>query len=596
MKKNKNKKLKALLASILTVAMLSACGSTPAKEESQASSSSKPESSVADSQEVVDSKYPSYLNLEGYRPIVKEGEKVTLRVSIVKHPSVTNSYEDSWFAHFVEEKLNIDLDIEEIEYASQNEKKSLIIGSGDLPDIMMTYGFTPNDIVKYGIDEELLLPISDYMNEELTPNMIAHFDLSPNAKAGFTASDGKIYSVPQLSANNDGYGNTIPNLYRMYIDTRWMKAAGYDEVPEYLDDFVQMLRDFKAVKDEMGVDEVYPILAASNYDRVMFKAAFGWMSSNGGYDCDPVWDVQENQVVVPAGQEKYKEYVKLMKMLYDEELLHPDYFTLDSQQLNALFVEGTAAVWGTDAPYTRVPDKDTGWGNFIGVPPLKSEYNPEGLVAASYDYATTGYFHVSADTEHPELCMRFLDYLCSGEGLVYFSHGAPAGSEDTMDLMDGWTLNEKQQIVYGDEAKDYASGYSFRLNKLNMGWQYLTNDYIMMPYACEMVGEEFKESVLDYENSGDHHYRYSLMTACEGRMIEPLPPAYMEREDAIRYADLRAVLTNYTQAEFAKFVVGQRDIEELDDFQAMLNSLRLGDYTTICQKPYADYAGPEKIQ
>ncbi|MBE5869615.1 MAG: hypothetical protein E7293_11855 [Lachnospiraceae bacterium] len=590
MKKNK-KNLKALLASVLAAAMmLTACGGNTTEESKTPSST--PDSSVAASQDPVDSKYPSYLNLDGYKPIVKEGEKVTLRISIVKHPAVTNSYEDSWFAHFVEEKLNIDLEIEEIENAQQSEKKSLVLGSNDLPDIMLTYGFTPNEIVKYGIEEELLLPLSDYMSEELTPNMIAHFERSPEAKAGFTASDGKIYGLPQITASNDGYGTTIPELYRVFIDTRWMEAAGYDEVPDQLDEFVEMLRAFKDVKDEMGVDEVYPILSPYHYERVMFKAAFGWMGSSSGDDTAPVWDVQENKVVVPATQEKYQEYVKLMKMLYDEDLIYEDYFNQDVTQINALIAEGKAPVIGVDAPYSAFPDR---FSDFVAVPPLKSEYNPEGLVTASKDYAVNSYFNVSADTEHPELCMRFLDYLCSGEGLTYFSFSAPAGSEDTLDMIDGWTLDEKQNLVYGDEAKDFSSGYGFRLHKLNMGWQYLTNDYIMQEYACEMVGEKFKGAVLDYENNGDHNYRYALMTACEGRLISSLPPAYMERESAIRYGDLKTAINTFVNSEFSKFVVGQRDISELPKFQEELKKYNTAAYIAICEEAYADYEGPEKI-
>ena len=41
---------------------------------------------------------------------------------------------------------------------------------------------------------------------------------------------------------------------------------------------------------------------------------------------------------------------------------------------------------------------------------------------------------------------------------------------------------------------------------------------------------------------------------------------YLEAEQAARYTDLKTVIKNYVNTETAKFVVGQRSLDELSDF------------------------------
>ena len=47
------------------------------------------------------------------------------------------------------------------------------------------------------------------------------------------------------------------------------------------------------------------------------------------------------------------------------------------------------------------------------------------------------------------------------------------------------------------------------------------------------------------------------------------------------------------QAETAKFVVGQRSLDELENFFTELADLGVDEYISICEEAYADYNGPE---
>jgi putative aldouronate transport system substrate-binding protein len=589
------KTLAMLLALVMVVGMLSACGSAPAEETKTEAPATENKKDEPAKEEAAASEYPEYLNLDGYRPIVKEGEEITLKVAVVKHPSCENPMDEMWMTKFIEEKLNINLEFEEIENAAAAEKKSLLMASGDIPDLMFVFGFSKDEIVKYGIEEEMLMPISDYMSEELTPNIIAHFASDPTAEAGYTATDGKIYGIPQLSANIHGFGGTIPHGYRYFVDTTWMEAAGYDAVPEDIDGFVDMLRDMKKAGDKMGVNEVWPQLA-QNW-RCVYKEGFGWMNNSESDDAIPVWDVEEGKMVVPVAQEKYQEYIKLLNTLYTEGLVHPDVFTMDGAAGKALMTERKGGVWRTDAPYTVLPEKENGWNDFIGLAPLKSEHNPEGYAKASFSYATNPYINISADTEYPEVCLRLVDYLLSPEGYVYNAIGAPAGSEDCMGLIEGYTiLDDGYTIDFGAQDDDYTSAIGYKVNNINLSWQYLAGEQLFREYACELAGANYAGENLDYENDGDDHYRHILANACEGRLLTGVPDAFMTPDDAARFSDLKTVLNDYTKAETAKFIVGQRSLDELPKFQEELKGIGLDEYIELIDKYYANVAAPTVVE
>ena len=188
--------------------------------------------------------------------------------------------------------------------------------------------------------------------------------------------------------------------------------------------------------------------------------------------------------------------------------------------------------------------------------------------------------------------MILMDYLCSPEGLVYASYGCPAGSEDTLGMIDGYTV-ENNQLVYGEDAAAFESALMYKLNTINLGWQYLANDYQIMPHAFELVGETYVDQGLDYENNGDDHYRHILATACEGRLVTPMPNAFMDGDDSARFSDLQTVLNDYVISEVAKFVVGQRPLDELPAFQEELKALGLEEFIQLCEEAYAGYAGPQ---
>lgn len=589
MKKN----LKSLVALGLALCMLAGCGSAAAEtKESQPAQESKETSSVveeAPAEEAVEeaSQYPDYLNLDSARPVVKDGEEVTLKIAVRRDNVAESDIDEQWFVKFIEEKLNINLEIEEVISENNAERTSLMLASNELPDIIINLAISTNDVVKYGVEGGQLLPMSDYINEELTPNIVQLLAENEAAKVECTAPDGKMYTVPIQGASFTGFGDTIGNS-RLFIDTTFMNAAGWEKAPATLDEYLDMLRDVKALDPStMGVDEIYPLISVDGLDAQYLLNAFGWAVTDWGNITNPCWDEPSQSVVVPCLQDKYAEYVKVLHTMYSEGLLHPDYYTMDSTAARALMAENKVAVIGEWAPYVSIPER---FEDFICGTPLSSEWSETPVVTQSNAYSM-GVTYISADTEYPEVCMRFLDYLYSPEGSVYSQYGCPADSEDTMGIIEGFWLGEDNTVVYGDvESGAYPDWYTFAVNKIILSQGTPINENYKNLYIQEMLGVEnpqFRE--LDVTDPDDH-YRYICYDAQHDYLVPALPSLYMSEEQSSRYTDLKTVLESYADSETAKLVSGQRPIEEAEMLVDELMAMGGEEYLELVKELYANYS------
>ncbi len=578
------KKTKSWIAVAMAAVMLCGCGTTVSE------STGTSEETGTDTAGV--SEYPDYLNLESQRPIVKDGEKITLRV-LTQQPS--NSHDDineHWFVKFLEEKMNVDLEIEELSGEALSERKSLMFAADDLPDLMFNVSLTANDIMKYGVAEEQLLPMSDYINETLTPNIVAALEGQDEAVAEATTPNGKMYTIPRFDASYPGYGDTI-GMQRCFIDTDYMEAAGIEKSPETLDEFVEMLRAFKQLNPaDFGVDEIYPFVATAGREREVIRNAFGWI---GGDPTSPTWDAQEKEVTIPCADEKYADFLEVLNTMYTEGLIHPDFLTMDVMTARALYAEGKVPVLADSAPYVSRP---TDFENYIALTPLSSDWCDEGVVQKSSNYYIYGWHdvYISASTEYPELCMRLLDYLYSPEGSVYATDGCPEGSEDSLGMIEGFTVDDTGNVQYLDVESGKAESYvAYSDGIISMGITGRMPKLLAQQEMCGFENPAYPAAEdLDLTN-GDQNYRYLCYEAHKDHMVTGLPNAmYMDEETSARYSDLATVIGNYVNEESAKFIVGQRPLEEVDQFFEELKDLGIEEYEEIVQNAYADFAAAQQ--
>lgn len=113
-------------------------------------------------------------------------------------------------------------------------KLNLMLNSRKYPEIIMRGGI---NLEMYGVDQGLLLPLDDYIDQYM-PNYKALLDADPELAKSLRSSDGKMYQIgwiiPQ-NINADGH---------LFINVDWLKAANL-EMPTTMDEYVNALRAFR---------------------------------------------------------------------------------------------------------------------------------------------------------------------------------------------------------------------------------------------------------------------------------------------------------------------------------------------------------------
>ena len=222
---------------------------------------------------------------------------------------------------------------------------------------------------------------------------------------------------------------------------------------------------------------------------------------------------------------------------------------------------------------------------FVAAMPLTSPYNTVPFSPATAGYEN-GNVSVSAATKYPELIMRLIDYLYTPEGTMYSMYGPKEGSPDTLGIVDGFHLDEKNNPAYAEvENGVFESDYYYLVNRITM---YQQGPRDQSTLQADMRGLDSYISTNDGYDM-NVHYGVTGFIAAGKYFTSPLPTAYLDSDTQARVAELKASISNYVEKETAKFIVGQRSLDELDNYFAELKDLGIDEYKQIYVDYYADY-------
>src|SRR5207247_6023315 len=129
---------------------------------------------------------------------------VTLKIVAQKAGPLTPNFDKMVLFDWAEQQTNVHIDWTNIANADYQERKNLILASGDLPDAFWNTGFTDSDIVTYG-GNGTLIPLENLIAQN-APNITAAFKHYPALKAAVTAPDGHIYTLPAMIQLGEGSG------------------------------------------------------------------------------------------------------------------------------------------------------------------------------------------------------------------------------------------------------------------------------------------------------------------------------------------------------------------------------------------------------
>lgn len=591
----KNKTLKRLTALFLAGMLTASCAACGSKEADSPADSTIRESSLAETKEDEEADEPSggefdWLNTSGTLPIVKEGTEKTLTIAI--NMSVdSDEPENMWFYKFIEDQMNINLEVIKFTADNASEYLSLTFADNDLPDIIIGASLGATTLMTY-VAEGQIADLSPYITEEFMPNLSRIYEEHPEYKDVVTDSEGHVWSLGYINDPTDR--GQIP---RGFLNYDWLEEANL-EVPQTLDEFLDCMRAFK----ERG-DDIIPMggCYAGTSPTLIILNAFGYntTSTTGLSIC-----LRNGKVVLPvADREAYGAYLETMKTIYDEGLIHPDFFTMDANTSNAIISSGNVG-YIAEAPSIFMSDMSSWWG----VKPLTSDYNDSPMWPASSSAISAGKFIVTSSCEDIELACAFADWFFTEEHYELSTSGPASTLTDYLYDLGGFEIDPDTKAITWTDVENNPNLYSSSTDYINKkvalwtfkvlglgsasgtlakeslaGWPADQIDDGYPDISTMENPSELRKTITD----GDMFFRLALQdTLCP--YVETGFPGtvYLDSETATAAANLKTVLQEYAKQETAKFITGARSLDELDAYFTEMEELGAAEYVKIYQDYY----------
>ena len=571
------KSFASILFALILAGSAAGCGGSPVESTPEGSSSQPSESSMVSTEPEV----PSYLNLDSDLPVVKEGETVSMTMAVVQS-SDFGDWEESHFWNFVQQKMNIGVEVEQI--FNRDEYVQLQFAADALPDVMIGMNLTTAEQIRYGMMEKQLIPLTEYVNDTYMPNLTKIYTENPSWESMIKAPDGNIYSF--------GYMWDITNASqypKRQINSKWLEDLNL-EMPTTLDGLIEALRAFKT----MG-DDIVPLggsYTTYNPGYILLNA-LGYVT-NDSKGITPA--LRDGEAVIPAGdQERYGEFLKLMNQFYNEGLISSEFYTLDEIGTRAIIAENKAGLINIDA-FIDLPAAES-FQQYITMPPLTSQYCEEPFVMINSPI-TTGGFVITKECEYPEAAIRFANYVYSDEGNNMAWVGAVRGSENLLEGWGGWYLDENYNRLDVDRVENpdlYPNAVEYlrkRVAGFNMGaiGQNL-NEFNWRPEANGLPPRDMKEVYLANPTNGDFWFRPSVIDNLMPYRTDEVYPylTFFSEEENNRITELSTVINAHIQEASAKFVTGARPFSELDAYFDELDALGFQEYLGYYKAAYETY-------
>jgi putative aldouronate transport system substrate-binding protein len=219
-----------------------------------------------------------------------------------------------------EEDTNIAITWENLPDQVYQEKKSLMLASDDLPDVLYNSGLTDAEVVQNGTNGTLI-PLESLI-EEHAPTLSAILEERPDIRAAITASDGHIYTLPSVEELGI---LQYPNF--LFINTAWLDTLGIP-MPTTVEEYRDALEAFKTgdpngngQADEIPLSFRTDSFCANPWDLV---AALGGQPENNDHRI-----VRDDTVEFTANTEEYRAGVSALGDWYADGLIDPESFAHD---------------------------------------------------------------------------------------------------------------------------------------------------------------------------------------------------------------------------------------------------------------------------
>lgn len=537
---NAKKLIAAFLALVLCAGILSACETKPVETAPPTTNSTEPAAVVLKNTDI----YP--LDFTG---------------TLTCATSRTNVDETVFWLAW-EEHTGVDV---EWRPTAQEQTPLLFASASEMPDMFFQVsGLTIPMINGYG-QSGLLINYMDYLDK--MPNIAARYAEDPRLFDAVKDANGAVYTLPYIC------DTLTMSSHLFYIQTDMTKAAGWEELPDTIEEFLTMCEDLQTYYAD--VDGYIPMLcnapAAIGYDGYysqFFFPAFGELMQPG-----LTTNAARDKIEAGFATEQFKNYISFMHTLYAEGYMDPECFIADANTSRAKMIEKSATMCNTGTFLTR-ENFASGELDFQVMPPMSSQYQSETRWAKPNTYRQ-GMYMISSSCKELDAALAFMDALYSVRENPLNDEGTVWGVSIWIgELGVNYTLDEDagSYSIIVPEGFDTAGVYNITAGSGN-------GAYLKWPY---------------YEASGSGQEKKALGTRDillpHGVDVFSVTLLNLTEDEQDIYNDNWTEINAYVTEMNAAFITGQKDISaEWDNYIATLYKIGLQEILNVYQAALERY-------
>jgi putative aldouronate transport system substrate-binding protein len=506
---------------------------------------SKDEATKGGSEEALEN-----LNEEGM-PVVKE--PIELEFFAGKSATTADDWNDVLLLNEYKKMTNVNINWKQVPADGLEEKRNLALGSDDLPDAFYAANLSVSDLQKHG-EQGTFIALNDLI-EEYAPNIAKVLDENPDIRKGLTFPDGNIYSVPTI------YSPDFPSLLigaKGWINGEWLDQLGMDN-PETTEEFYEYL---KAVKETdlngNGEHDEIPFSSVAEMSRIIhwISGAFG-VQNRGQLHTLVDEDLKTGEIRFFPIVDQYKEMLKYLNRLYDEELIEQNIYSLEVDQHLAYAAENR---YGAVQFYNPIDlyGEEVG-SQFIPGNALEGPDGTKMYTGITSPLRSLGNFVITNVNENPEATLRWIDYFWSEEGSKMFFMG-----------IEGVTYEETED---GPELLEEITDNPDGLTLTQALAQYIINPGGNHPV---MVTDDY------FTGSENAPTDKEAAEMIEPYLIDEIWPSFTyTAEENSQNTILETDIAKYVSEMQAAFITGEKDFSEWDDYVGQLEKMNLDEYMEI---------------
>lgn len=516
----------------------------------------------------------------GTYPIVPEGEELTLTCFTMTMPNVEN-FETNDFTKYLEDLTGVHIEWVTAGRDDWQEKLNMMLSSGDYPDMLL--GLSP-DLAKFGVKEQIIVPMDEYINEENMPNYMKLYgdrlDLSRE-------TDGQIYS---LIAENDCYHCSYGR--KMWINTKHLEEMGV-EMPTTTDEFLEVCKKFKEYKPD-GIAVLGSAPGQGWYSEFEnFLMGSFILPPSTSYTLDRrdktavTWD---GEIVCVAQDDRYREFLKYANTLYNEGALYDGDFTQTEEQMKSIINQDGAPVLafttGTISNCIDVTSNPDLYAQYEAMSPLKGPDGTQLTTYFKYLSINDGNFSITDTCKSPEAALRWADFFYSEIGDLASQYGADEGKD--------WVLNPEGKFGLNGEPAKYEILNKYSAETQNHDWQDLgirvaPAEYRLGAATAQDVDVKSAEGLekLLYDASEQKYAPYGQTE--ENSDLDVLPKLKLTSEETSSISTVAVEIEKLIDEASTAYIVGTRNInddKDWDSFKDALDKAGLKDLLEVYQTAY----------